>query len=121
LLNAVTEYVDHERRARSTNTAWTRPGSARCADQTTRTERRTATRRLAPLTYSTIKAPGQLLLAGRFYAAQENIMETQTLQQPSSKPRPALRLVGTKQLPREDWLAVRKQGIGSSDAAAAVG
>jgi putative phage-type endonuclease len=32
-----------------------------------------------------------------------------------------LRLVGTKQLPREDWLAVRKQGIGSSDAAAAVG
>lgn len=48
-------------------------------------------------------------------------METQTLQQPSSKPRPALRLVGTKQLPREEWLAVRKQGIGSSDAAAAVG
>jgi putative phage-type endonuclease len=48
-------------------------------------------------------------------------MGTQTRQQPSSKPRPALRLVGTKQLPREDWLAVRKQGIGSSDAAAAVG
>ncbi|MBJ2270102.1 YqaJ viral recombinase family protein [Pseudomonas sp. MF6772] len=48
-------------------------------------------------------------------------MSTQTLQQPSSKPRPALRLVGTKQLPREEWLAVRKQGIGSSDAAAAVG
>jgi putative phage-type endonuclease len=48
-------------------------------------------------------------------------MGTQTLQQPSSKPRPALRLVGTKQLPREDWLAVRKQGLGSSDAAAAVG
>ena len=48
-------------------------------------------------------------------------MSTQTLQQPSSKPRPALRLVGTKQLPREDWLAVRKQGIGSSDAAAAAG
>ena len=48
-------------------------------------------------------------------------METQTLQQSCGKPRPALRLVGTKQLPREDWLAVRKQGIGSSDAAAAVG
>ena len=48
-------------------------------------------------------------------------METQTLQQSRSKPRPALRLVGTKQLPREDWLTVRKQGIGSSDAAAAVG
>ena len=37
------------------------------------------------------------------------------------KSRPALRLIGTKELPREDWLAVRKQGIGSSDAGAAVG
>ncbi|MEN1710957.1 YqaJ viral recombinase family protein [Pseudomonas aeruginosa] len=35
--------------------------------------------------------------------------------------RPALRLVGTKDLSRDDWLAVRKHGIGSSDAAAAVG
>jgi len=33
----------------------------------------------------------------------------------------ALRLVNTKAMPREDWLEVRKQGIGSSDAAAAVG
>lgn len=33
----------------------------------------------------------------------------------------ALRLVNTKAMPREDWLQVRKQGIGSSDAAAAVG
>ena len=40
---------------------------------------------------------------------------------PSPQPRPALRLVKTKELPREDWLAIRKQGIGSSDAAAAVG
>ncbi len=48
-------------------------------------------------------------------------MTMQTLQQPSSKHRPALRLVGTKQLTRVDWLALRKQGIGSSDAAAAVG
>jgi putative phage-type endonuclease len=39
----------------------------------------------------------------------------------TAKPKPALRLVGTKELPRDDWLAVRKQGIGSSDAAAAVG
>lgn len=39
----------------------------------------------------------------------------------TSKPRPALRLISTKELPREDWLAVRKQGIGSSDAGAAVG
>lgn len=35
--------------------------------------------------------------------------------------KPALRLVKTKHLPREDWLEVRKRGIGSSDAAAAVG
>lgn len=35
--------------------------------------------------------------------------------------RPALRLVETKSLSREDWLEVRKSGIGGSDAAAAVG
>lgn len=35
--------------------------------------------------------------------------------------RPALRLVETKDMPREDWLDVRKSGIGGSDAAAAVG
>ncbi|GAB2533599.1 YqaJ viral recombinase family nuclease [Simplicispira piscis] len=35
--------------------------------------------------------------------------------------RPALKLVKTTHLKREDWLAVRKGGIGSSDAAAAVG
>lgn len=33
----------------------------------------------------------------------------------------ALRLVSTKDLSRDEWLTVRKQGIGSSDAAAAVG
>jgi putative phage-type endonuclease len=35
--------------------------------------------------------------------------------------KPALRLVSTKDLSRESWLEVRKTGIGSSDAAAAVG
>jgi putative phage-type endonuclease len=35
--------------------------------------------------------------------------------------RPALRLVETKDMPREDWLTVRRSGIGGSDAAAAVG
>jgi putative phage-type endonuclease len=35
--------------------------------------------------------------------------------------RPALRLVETKYLPREEWLKLRKTGIGGSDAAAAVG
>lgn len=39
----------------------------------------------------------------------------------ASSSRPALRLVSTKDLSRDSWLAVRKGGIGSSDAAAAVG
>ena len=34
---------------------------------------------------------------------------------------PALRLVSTKGMSREEWLKVRKQGIGASDAAAACG
>lgn len=37
------------------------------------------------------------------------------------RPRPALRLVKTRDLSRDEWLAVRKGGIGSSEAAAAVG
>ncbi|MGF6637038.1 YqaJ viral recombinase family protein [Paraburkholderia sp. MM6662-R1] len=37
------------------------------------------------------------------------------------KQKPALRLINTLNLDREDWLAVRKTGIGGSDAAAAVG
>jgi putative phage-type endonuclease len=37
------------------------------------------------------------------------------------KNQPAFRLVSTRGLDREDWLAVRKTGIGGSDAAAAVG
>ena len=35
--------------------------------------------------------------------------------------RPALKLVKTQDLSRDDWLAVRRTGIGGSDAAAAVG
>lgn len=35
--------------------------------------------------------------------------------------RPALRLIKTNELSRDEWLEVRKNGIGSSDAAAAVG
>lgn len=40
---------------------------------------------------------------------------------PPLRPKPALRLVKTHEMPREEWLQVRQQGIGSSDAAAAVG
>ena len=39
----------------------------------------------------------------------------------SSKPRPALKLVKTNDLSRDEWLEVRMTGIGSSDAAASVG
>jgi putative phage-type endonuclease len=39
----------------------------------------------------------------------------------STSNRPALKLVKTNALSRDDWLEVRKNGIGSSDAAAAVG
>jgi len=39
----------------------------------------------------------------------------------AAKNRPALRLVKTQALPREQWLEVRQSGVGSSDAAAAVG
>lgn len=48
-------------------------------------------------------------------------MKATSLNRSTSKSRPALRLVSTKELPREDWLQIRKRGIGSSDAAAAVG
>lgn len=40
---------------------------------------------------------------------------------PGKRNRPALRLVKTQDLDRESWLKVRQGGIGSSDAAAAVG
>lgn len=40
---------------------------------------------------------------------------------PKAQSTNAKRLVSTKDLSREDWLAIRKQGIGSSDAAAACG
>ncbi|MDD0841162.1 YqaJ viral recombinase family nuclease [Pseudomonas sp. Gutcm_11s] len=48
-------------------------------------------------------------------------MKATSLNGGTDKKRPALRLINTKELPREDWLQIRKQGIGSSDAAAAVG
>ena len=49
------------------------------------------------------------------------LIESNPQSSPAPKSRPALRLVKTQQLSREDWLQVRQQGIGSSDAAAAVG
>jgi len=48
-------------------------------------------------------------------------MNNPAIRDQQQKSRPALRLVKTLDLPREDWLEVRKNGIGSSDAAAAVG
>ncbi|MEH6801335.1 MAG: YqaJ viral recombinase family protein [Halopseudomonas sabulinigri] len=48
-------------------------------------------------------------------------MKTEALPSSQHRGRNALRLVSTTNLDREAWLSVRKQGIGSSDAAAAVG
>lgn len=57
--------------------------------------------------------------------SQPSIQRPQISSAPSAlqpvKPRPALRLVKTHALDRESWLSVRKGGVGSSDAAAAVG
>lgn len=39
----------------------------------------------------------------------------------TSRPAPALRLIKTTEINRDQWLEVRRSGIGSSDAAAAVG
>lgn len=39
----------------------------------------------------------------------------------TARQRPALKLVKTQDLSRDEWLDVRKKGIGSSDAAAAIG
>jgi putative phage-type endonuclease len=44
-----------------------------------------------------------------------------TAEQSTAATRPALKLVKTAGLSRDEWLDVRKRGIGSSDAAAAVG
>ncbi|MBU9358826.1 YqaJ viral recombinase family protein [Burkholderia multivorans] len=41
--------------------------------------------------------------------------------EPPRRRKPALKLVKTQELSRDDWLAVRRTGIGGSDAAAAVG
>lgn len=47
-------------------------------------------------------------------------MEAHNLQ-PTAVPYRALRLVSTKNMGRDEWLEIRKQGIGGSDAAAAIG
>lgn len=47
--------------------------------------------------------------------------ENKTVKPSANQSSTAKRLVNTKNLSREEWLAVRKQGIGSSDAAAACG
>lgn len=48
-------------------------------------------------------------------------MQTSTALSTPTTGKSALRLISTRNLSRESWLEVRKQGIGSSDAAAAVG
>lgn len=49
-----------------------------------------------------------------------SVLKLQRPERPKTA-KPALRLVKTNDLSRDDWLTVRKGGVGSSDAAAAVG
>ena len=49
-----------------------------------------------------------------------SVLKLQRPERPNTA-KPALRLVKTNDLSRDDWLTVRKGGVGSSDAAAAVG
>jgi putative phage-type endonuclease len=61
--------------------------------------------------------PGQVRLPGFSFSGGH----MKTLEAAAASRGPALRLVSTQDLSREDWLAVRRTGIGGSDAAAAVG
>jgi putative phage-type endonuclease len=57
---------------------------------------------------------------GFFYFLEPN-MSIAEQTGPTRVARPALKLVKTNDLSRDEWLTVRKRGIGSSDAGAAVG
>lgn len=57
-------------------------------------------------------------MPGPFHLEEQ--LNTASLQQ-AGRGKPALRLVSTRDLDRQQWLEVRRGGIGSSDAAAAVG
>jgi putative phage-type endonuclease len=70
---------------------------------------------------ATDRASGEFL-SGRFHFLKGITMNnTARLNDVAVAKRPALRLVKTNDLSRDEWLEVRKTGIGSSDAAAAVG
>ncbi|MGE6330394.1 YqaJ viral recombinase family protein [Psychrobacter pacificensis] len=64
-----------------------------------------------------IKAP----LSTQYNKEDKTKVENKLVKPSASRAMTAKRLVNTKDLSREDWLRVRKQGIGSSDAAAACG
>ncbi|MDH0373227.1 YqaJ viral recombinase family protein [Comamonas thiooxydans] len=53
--------------------------------------------------------------------ANLDLQSLSTVRAPATRKGAALRLVSTKDLARDDWLEVRRTGIGSSDAATAVG
>jgi len=55
-----------------------------------------------------------------FFYSEEETMKVQT-QAHSSKRQTAIRLVSTKDMPRSQWLSIRNQGIGASEAATAIG
>lgn len=63
------------------------------------------------------------MLTGAFLRLETYMNTTQPIQQPAGHKagRGVLRLVSTKDLSRNEWLDVRKRGIGSSDSSAAIG
>jgi putative phage-type endonuclease len=76
------------------------------------------------------KPPFEVAFLCPQFAGQEMLMSVHVLKNGNldgaagprtSRKGAALRLVSTKDMGREDWLEVRRTGIGSSDAAAAIG
>jgi putative phage-type endonuclease len=59
------------------------------------------------------------MFSGGFFICRNSVMKSHA--KTTSTHPSALRLVSTRNMPRSEWLRIRKQGIGASDAAAAVG
>ena len=70
---------------------------------------------------ATVKSKSSLNARQNSEALPKSKVENKPIKPSASQVISAKRLVNTKNLSREDWLQFRKQGIGSSDAAAACG
>ncbi len=70
---------------------------------------------------ATVKSKSSLNARQNSEALPKSKVENKPIKPSASQVISAKRLINTKNLSREDWLQFRKQGIGSSDAAAACG